>query len=159
VELLPENSVPVFTSTPNIRPQVGRLFQYQAQALDADGDTLTYALLPGAPTGLTVNPNTGLVTWTPTAAQLGNQAFTLRVLDGKGGETLQEVSLVVGVTDTNTAPTITSTPRTSTRQGNLYTYQVQATDPEGDRLTYSLVNPPSGMQIQNGLIAWQPTAA
>jgi hypothetical protein len=45
-----------------------------------------------------------------------------------------------GVAGTNTAPTITSTPRTSTRQGNLYTYQVQATDPEGDRLTYSLVS-------------------
>lgn len=43
-----------------------------------------------------------------------------------------------------------------TFDGNVYAYQVNATDPDGDPLTYSLKTAPSGMTIEKstGLIKW-----
>ena len=42
-------------------------------ATDPDaGDTLTYSLTT-APTGMTINATTGLISWTPTKAQVGAQ--------------------------------------------------------------------------------------
>jgi len=63
--------------------------------------------------------------------------------------------------DVNHAPVITSTPVTSATKDQAYTYDVNATDSDGDTLTYSLTTTPSGMTINSstGLITWTPTAA
>ncbi|MBU4473523.1 MAG: putative Ig domain-containing protein [Candidatus Omnitrophica bacterium] len=62
---------------------------------------------------------------------------------------------------TNQAPTITSTQITTATVDELYTYDVDATDLDGDTLTYSLTTNPSGMTIDStsGLINWTPTSA
>jgi hypothetical protein len=67
------------------------LFTYQAQAMDADGDTLTYSLVNG-PAGATVDATTGLLTW---AALAGTYEFVIRVEDGHGGVAEQRFELVV----------------------------------------------------------------
>ena len=56
-------------------------------------------------------------------------------------------------------PTIISTPITTASVGITYTYNVDATDTDGDILTYTLTNPPTGMTINSstGLISWTPT--
>jgi len=60
----------------------------------------------------------------------------------------------------NGAPQITSTPPTTATVGVAYSYDVDATDPNGDTLTYALTQAPSGMTINaaTGLIAWVPTS-
>ncbi len=53
--------------------------------------------------------------------------------------------IVIG--SSNTAPSITSTPVTEATQGQPYSYDVEATDPDaGDTLTFSLVTAPVGMR-------------
>ncbi|MBI4998623.1 MAG: S8 family serine peptidase [Rhodocyclales bacterium] len=61
----------------------------------------------------------------------------------------------------NTAPQITSVPPTGATEGNLYLYDVNATDAEGDALSYALTQGPAGMGIDaaTGLISWLPGAA
>jgi len=61
----------------------------------------------------------------------------------------------------NHPPVITSTPVTSATKDELYSYDVNATDSDGDTLTYSLTTKPSGMSINSstGLIAWTPTTS
>jgi hypothetical protein len=97
VELIPPNNPPVFTEAvpSNLQPQLGKPFEYRAVAADADGDSITYALLPGAPTGVAIDPATGLVTWTPAAGQLGATSFTVLASDGKGSPAKLEVPLGV----------------------------------------------------------------
>ena len=57
----------------------------------------------------------------------------------------------------NLPPEITSTPVTTAAPGGPYRYDVRATDPNGDQLTYELVQAPDGMTIdQLGRITWQP---
>lgn len=59
----------------------------------------------------------------------------------------------------NNDPTIISTPITTASVGITYTYNVDATDTDGDILTYTLTNPPTDMTINSstGLISWTPT--
>jgi hypothetical protein len=61
----------------------------------------------------------------------------------------------------NSAPVIESDPVTTAKEGAAYTYDVEATDPNGDTLTYSLTAGPTGMDINSttGVITWTPAAA
>jgi hypothetical protein len=56
----------------------------------------------------------------------------------------------------NSSPVITPSPDTFKFDGDTYEYQVNATDPDGDVLTYSLSKSPEGMTINpsTGLITW-----
>ena len=59
----------------------------------------------------------------------------------------------------NKPPVITSIPVITAKVGIEYTYNVFATDPNGDNLTYFLLTYPNGMTINflTGLITWTPT--
>ena len=59
----------------------------------------------------------------------------------------------------NKAPAIDSTPLTSTKVEQVYTYDVNANDLEDNVLTYSLLTYPKGMTIDtvSGIINWTPT--
>lgn len=60
----------------------------------------------------------------------------------------------------NEPPTITSSPPLTALEGSLYTYDVEADDPDlGDTLTFSLETLPTGATIDpaSGVIEWTPT--
>ena len=62
----------------------------------------------------------------------------------------------------NRAPVIISEPIITAQEDQLYSYQIEASDPDGDNLNYSLIIKPEGMSIntdteKNGLITWIPT--
>ena len=59
----------------------------------------------------------------------------------------------------NKPPVINSIPAITAKVGMEYTYSVDATDPNGDDLIYSLLAYPNGMTINSstGLITWIPT--
>ncbi len=58
----------------------------------------------------------------------------------------------------NEAPIITSVPITTATVGEAYVYNVEATDPDGNVLTYSLTVKPSRMTINfsTGKVIWFP---
>ena len=77
-------TAPVFCDPPPTAPAVvGLPYQYTFRAQDADGDTLTFQLTT-APTGMSIDPNTGILSWTATGTQVGSQPVTLRVVDSQG---------------------------------------------------------------------------
>ncbi len=59
-----------------------------------EGPGLVYGLT-GAPTGLTINPSTGVLSWTPTASQIGNHTVTLTLTDLAGNVRSEEFTLAV----------------------------------------------------------------
>ena len=63
------------------------------------------------------------------------------------------------VTIANSAPVITSSPGTSARTEEQYTYAVQAQDDDGDSLSYTLAVKPAGMSISGNDISWTPNAS
>jgi len=56
----------------------------------------------------------------------------------------------------NKKPTIVSDPVTGAMVGEEYAYDVDATDEDGDALTYGLITCPAGMSIDpsTGMISW-----
>ena len=74
-------AAPIITSTPVTTVVINQAYSYQ---LTASGKpTPTFSLVTG-PTGMTVDASTGLVSWTPTVAQFGTQAVTLRASSNEG---------------------------------------------------------------------------
>ena len=153
------NSSPDIVSAPVTIATEGEVYSYDVGAFDPDADTLSFSL-DLAPAGMAINPSSGLITWTPTAAQLGANAVTVRVTDP--GALFATQSFSINVSEANLAPTITSVPITVATEGEVYGYDVEAIDPNaGDPLSFSLDLAPAGMAINpsSGLITWTPTAA
>jgi PKD repeat protein len=96
---------------------------------------------------------------TPTRTQLGTNGVTVRVIDGNGGFATQLFSIEVGAA--NQPPSIVSAPSLNATEASTYTYDVDATDPDGDAPTYSLGVAPAGMTIDpvSGMVQWTPTSA
>jgi PKD repeat protein len=57
---------------------------YLPTAVDPDGDKTVWELLIH-PEGMTINPNTGEIQWTPQSDQTGTHPVRIRVSDGRGG--------------------------------------------------------------------------
>jgi len=89
------NRAPTITSTPATTATAGQPYSYDVEATDPDaGDTLTFALTTAA-AGMSIDPPSGLITWTPTAGQIGEQAVTGRVTDSGGLVTEQSFAVTV----------------------------------------------------------------
>jgi hypothetical protein len=80
VTVTPVNDPPRITSQPVTGATIGVAYSYDVNAVDPENDTLTYSL-DAAPDGMGINASTGLITWTPTAAQAGANPVTVRVTD------------------------------------------------------------------------------
>ena len=163
----PGTHVPVITSTPVTTAMEGQPYTYQVVATDEDiphGDVLTYQLGAGAPAGMTINPTTGLIQWTPTRSQVGSRFVDVRVQDLTWQEVGHTVSqdFTINVDWIDHAPTITSSPVTTATEGVYYRYFVTATDIDQplDTLTFSLTHAPAGMIIDpiGGVILWFPAS-
>jgi len=157
--LTPPNQAPILTSSPITTATVGVEYTYDVNATDPDGDTLTYSL--ATPAGMTISSATGLIKWTPVATQVGNNLVTVMVSDGVLYITQSFTIKVSTLPPVNQKPVIYSTPITTATVGVTYFYDVNATDPDGDTLTYSLTTYPSNMTINSatGVISWIPTLA
>jgi hypothetical protein len=59
---------------------IGVAYSYDVNAVDPEGDTLTYALTQ-SPTGMTINATTGVISWTPAGNQAGANPVTVQVTD------------------------------------------------------------------------------
>jgi len=147
------NHLPVITSTPITQINEGQNYNYQVSATDADGDALTYSLTQN-PSWLSINSN-GLISGT--APQVNADypyAVTVKVSDGKNFTTQYYTLTVkdVAVPPVNHLPVITSTPITSVNEGQIYSYQIKATDADGDTLTYSLTSGPTWLLMHNNIL-------
>ena len=145
----PPNQEPVFTTTDTSHGElliIGERFTYQSLATDSNPDPLTYELTLH-PEGMTIDSETGLVAWKPQSGQGGTHNVIIRVTDGQGGFDLQYFTLEVE--PDNYAPMFTKDFKSLVppQLGKPFEFQVRATDPDGDPLTYSLRDAPEGITI------------
>ncbi|MEL7263262.1 MAG: putative Ig domain-containing protein [Planctomycetota bacterium] len=151
---------PRIVSVPPTAASVGTAYRYTVEAIDREGDPLTYTLL-SAPNGMSITETTGEIVWTPVADQTGTQEIVIQVSDGIGGATTQ--AYVIDVTDgaANLAPTILSTSPRFAAVDTPFNYTLIADDPENTTITYSVPRGPAGLSIDaaTGVVTWTPSAA
>ncbi|WP_162848213.1 putative Ig domain-containing protein [Permianibacter aggregans] len=152
------NREPVILSAPLTEARVNTAYEYQLQAWDEDGDALTY-VFGVVPAGMTIT-DSGKIQWIPSLPQLGDNAVAVAVGDSKGGVAVQTFVVNVSGDLTNRAPVISPASYRAARVNEAWQYQVQAADPDGDALYFSLSQAPSGMFIDNsGLLQWTPSSS
>jgi hypothetical protein len=102
-EVLVANAPPQIVSSPPGRLAEGE-FRYQLEAEDPDGDrTLRYRLLEG-PSGMAVDPVSGVVRWKPSADQVGAHRVDLAVEDPMGAATAQRFEITIRETEGESLP-------------------------------------------------------
>jgi len=154
------NNPPKIASEPVLSVTAGMLYTYDVNATDPDGDALFYRLIT-APAGMSIDDSTGLITWIPFSSQAGVKKVVVEAVDIKGGKVAQSfnISVLIATVPMNNPPTIITTPVASAIKGSVYSYDLQASDPDGDAIVYSLVSKPYGMTINSstGNITWKPS--
>ncbi|PWF63581.1 hypothetical protein CBX96_09840 [Shewanella sp. BC20] len=154
------NGAPVITSTALTSATQDAVYSYTLVATDSDvGDSLTLSAVT-LPSWLSFNAATGVLSGTPSNANLGSHAVVLRATDVDG--LTAEQSFMIVVTKVNGAPVITSTALTSATQDAAYSYTLVATDSDvGDSLTLSAVTLPSWLSFNaaTGVLSGTPTNA
>ncbi len=137
-------------------------YQYDVEAFDPDFDPVMY-LLCQYPTGMVIDPDTGVITWGPTFDQVGNHPVAVEVNDGRGGMAVQEFTVAVKGNPLNHPPIFVSAPIDevsidSRNSESDYLYDSIALDSDADTLTYRVQTGPTGMTIDdNGVVNWRPT--
>ena len=153
------NSPPTISGNPVTTATVGQAYSFQPSASDADGNALTFSAtnLPG---WASFNPSTGRLTGTPTSSMAGLtfSGIVISVSDGAASTNLPAFS--ISVSAPNRAPTITGTPAASVIAGQAYSFQPTASDPENQRLTFSIVGQPSwaNFSTTTGRLSGTPTS-
>ena len=131
------NHAPQITSSPVTAATATQAYGYQVTATDADGDALTFGLTT-FPTGMTMGPTTGLISWTPTAGQTGPHDVTVTVSDGKGGSDAQSFTITVAAAPPNRPPVANAGgPYSGTVDEPVGFSGGGSSDPDGDALTYA----------------------
>ncbi|MBD3402152.1 hypothetical protein GF420_04600, partial [candidate division GN15 bacterium] len=157
------NAVPTLAAIPDADVAWGDFFSYTADGDDADlangCESLTYSKVSG-PTGLSVNPNTGEITWTPTGAQVCEHEVEIQVEDACGATASRTFTICV----TNEPPVADSALQDQGEWvwGDEVTGQVFATDPDmgPNTLDFDVIgitpNPGNAPMIDNsGNFTWQ----
>ncbi len=111
--------------------------------IDLDGDALTATLVSGPDNGDLVFNADGTYTYTPAAGFSGTDVFTYEVSDGQGGTDVAEVCITVAPKPNEGPDAVDDSVETDFQTSITGDVTVNDTDPDGDELTVTLIEPPA----------------
>lgn len=167
VVVAPSNTAPAFSPIPDQTAAEGAPFTFTAVARDTDLpiNRLTYSLGPGAPAGMSIDPGTGVISWTPNETQgPGTNRVELRVLDDGVPPLGGQGTVVIVVNEINTPPNLAPIPNQAAIEGQPLTFTAAANDLDipANAIQFSLgPGAPFGASINpiTGAFTWTPTEA
>ncbi|WP_129781147.1 putative Ig domain-containing protein [Peristeroidobacter soli] len=143
----PANQPPEVSGTPAAVIVAGETYSFKPDAVDADNDFLEY-FITNQPSWANFDTETGTLTGIPQDTNVGDSGdITISVTDGRDTRSIGPFTIKVNPrnrpTPVNSPPTISGTPATSVIVDQAYSFRPTATDPENDRLRFSISNRPS----------------
>lgn len=163
VVVLEVNQGPVLTPIGNRGLSELGLLRVTCRASDADlpAQTLSYRLVDG-PSGVTLNPVSGVLDWWPTEAQGPSTNIIVVAVDDHGNPALSDTNqFQVIVTEVNQAPAIAAMDDRTIGEGQELAFAVPATDGDipANHLSFVLKAGPPGMTIDSGTgaLSWIPS--
>ena len=119
------------TSAPTMFAKVGSTFTMTLPPPDPSWDNLTYSCSSGCPSGLTVNPSTGVVTWTPATSHAG---YINNVIFRVSNNTLMATK---ATTFKVYGPNLADISKQAAFPGSPFSYNLNGLSPVSAPLTYS----------------------
>ncbi|MBI5388867.1 hypothetical protein HZB01_00640 [Candidatus Woesearchaeota archaeon] len=162
-QVIEVNDAPQITNLINFSALEGTAFTYQLAATDEENDAINFSTNA---TFFNVSTS-GLMTFTPTSADVGNHTIFLTVLDNRSGNRTYNTSMRVN--STNHAPTLLTIANQSAVQGQLFTLNVYGYDDfrDNDTVTFSdnvslfdistVINLSNATANATGLISFTPS--
>jgi len=134
LEILDINNPPVLNPIGNRIIKINKTFSLKVNATDLDtGDTLTFS---DNTTLFDINSSTGLIEFTPNASQEGNHTINISVTDDATIPKIDYEIVVFTVTQ-NRAPVIDPIGNQAAMEDINFNIIINASDPDGDPLTFS----------------------
>jgi hypothetical protein len=134
----------------------GDAVSLQVDASDPNYDTLTYSA-SGLPTGLDINPNTGEIHGVIGYEAAASSPFAVTVTVTDDGTPIEssQAQFSWTVENTNRSPQITDPDDQVNAEGDTVALFIQASDPDGDGLSFGALELPAGLEIDplSGLIS------
>lgn len=122
------NVAPIIISEPIITATEDQLYSYQVEASDPNEDILTYSSII-KPEGMSIDSESGLISWTPANNQVGIHQVIVEISDGKLSTTQ---NFEIEVSNVNNPPQILSYSPDSlnivVNEGESKKFEVQAHD-------------------------------
>src|SRR5690606_15281700 len=147
---------PTISGTPATSVNAGVAYSFTPSASDADGDTLGFSIR-NRPSWASFDTASGRLSGTPTSGGVYGD-IVISVSDGKASASLPAFSITVNAAAVNRAPPIYGPPGATVTAGAAYSFQPNASYPDGDTLTYSIQNRPSwaSFDANTGRLAGAP---
>ena len=144
------NSAPVLDPIMNVTINEMETMNFSVSATDADSDNLTYSAT-NLPEGADFTGAT--FTWTPTMEQSGTYEVAFIADDGALSDSQTATLTVLNV---NQPPILAAIGEKSLSERQQLTFNVTATDPDNDLVTFTCTGLPNGAVFINGSFAWTP---
>ncbi|MDP1884023.1 MAG: putative Ig domain-containing protein [Candidatus Moranbacteria bacterium] len=148
---------PVVTPIDPIVSVINNPVSFTVSATNPNNGTLVYSLDAFSPDGVTIDPNTGVVNWTPSV--LGRNFIDIIVSDGIAPDVYYSVEIMVISPGDFVAYPISPI---SVEVNTPISFTAMATNPNGGTLVFSLdPSAPAGASINSatGEFSWTPTTA
>ena len=148
------NRDPDFTSSSTYSVTAASKLKFTVYTNDPDGDNVSITC-DNKPSDAAFDASTNSFAWIPDEGTQGSYTAKFTATDGKGGSSILTVSIAVGLG--NQAPAFIPVTAAAVEETETVTFTAKATDPDGDKITYSLKSSPSGATIgsSSGVVTWQ----
>jgi hypothetical protein len=155
------NEMPVITGTAPTGVTVGQPYYFQPEASDPNGDRLTF-WIRNQPGWARFDSQTGELRGTP--GEAGSYPnIVIGVSDRRSSAALPAFTIEVASDDARAdrPPVISGSPPTAVVADHSYSFQPNASDPEGARLSFAVDNRPSwaSFDASSGRLSGTPTSA
>jgi len=145
------NRPPVFAKVASQKGKENVNLTFSVAATDPDGQKLVYSTTD-APTGLSIEAETGVVKWTPSLEQAGKYTVTFVATDPEDAKVETKVPIEI----VNAAFAKISAQKV--KENSLLTFTVSAMEQGGEKLSYSSTDAPAGLTVdaESGTVNWTP---
>jgi hypothetical protein len=139
------NHPPVITGTASLTVMEGDAYEFVPKATDPDGDALIFHV-SGKPKWMEFDSGTGRLSGTPKGQDRGkHRGIVVSVSDGQDEAILDPIDVEVIPADdgVNQRPQISGTPSPQVVVDSAYEFTPDASDPDGDSLSFDIANRPA----------------
>ena len=135
------NRAPTIGGTPSTSVDEGESYSFTPTANDQDNDNLTFSIT-GKPSWASFSTSTGKLSGTPSYSQAGTYSnIRITVSDGSLSATLAPFDLIVK--NISQGLSLSGNPNSTVNESSAYSFTPSVNNPEGNTLTFSVVNKPS----------------
>lgn len=141
---------PKITSIPVKVGEAGQPYLYDVDAFDPEGGALRFSFGAAAPAGMTIDPLSGIIAWTPGTGDTGQRSIQVRASDPAGGFDEQTYALDVF---TGAVELLAPKGEFEVEVGNTLDLEIRSNQPAAKLIAYPL---PRGATAARGHIVFTP---